>query len=86
MGKGLKQEYELSKELTVICGKGPMTRPQITSALWKYIKANNLQDTAPKMGQWIKPDDAMAVIFGKKPFKMFALASGIKTHVTAIED
>ena len=40
---GTQAPYRLSDELAAVCGKNILPRPQVTQALWSYIRANNLQ-------------------------------------------
>ena len=40
---GTQAPYRLSDELTAVCGKSILPRPQVTQALWAYIRENNLQ-------------------------------------------
>lgn len=38
----------ISSELAVIVGKGPMPRSEVVKGLWAYIKKNGLQDAKNK--------------------------------------
>ncbi len=40
---GLQAPYRLSDDLVAVVGKSVMPRPQVTQALWVYIRENNLQ-------------------------------------------
>jgi upstream activation factor subunit UAF30 len=40
---GTQVPYRLSDELVAVVGKPVLSRPQVTQALWAYIRANNLQ-------------------------------------------
>jgi upstream activation factor subunit UAF30 len=40
---GLQPPYRLSEELARVVGKDILPRPQVVTALWDYIKSNNLQ-------------------------------------------
>lgn len=40
---GIQVPYRLSEDLAVVCGKAILPRPQVTAALWAYIRDNNLQ-------------------------------------------
>jgi len=40
---GLQAPYRLSEDLVAVVGKQVLPRPQVTQALWKYIRENNLQ-------------------------------------------
>ena len=41
--KGTQAPYRLSDVLSAVCGKSFLPRPQVTQALWKYIRENDLQ-------------------------------------------
>ena len=41
--KGTQAPYRLSDDLSAVCGKSILPRPQVTQALWKYIRENDLQ-------------------------------------------
>ena len=68
--------------LAAIVGSKPLPRSEITKQVWVYIKRKKLQDTAPKMGQWIiaKKDPAMRKFLGKDRAIMFEIAKAIKKH------
>jgi chromatin remodeling complex protein RSC6 len=74
------RKLTLSPELQAVCGKGPMPRTEITKNLWVYIKKHDLQD--PDNRRNIKPDEALAKIFGsKKAISMFKMPGHINKHV-----
>ena len=50
-GVGLFATKTLSADLAAICGKTKMSRPEMTKALWAYIKKNKLNK-----GRTITPD------------------------------
>ena len=50
-GIGLFATKTLSADLAAICGKTKMSRPEMTKALWVYIKKNKLNK-----GRTIAPD------------------------------
>ena len=45
---GAALTVNLSPELENVVGKGPMTRAQVTSKVWEYIKGHGLQDSKDK--------------------------------------
>lgn len=72
---------EVSKDLAVVVGKGPMPRTEVTKKLWVYIKKNKLQD--PKNKRNINPDEALGKVFGsKKPINMFKMTKLISKHLS----
>lgn len=78
--KGLQAPQNLSPELEAIVGKGPMTRPAVTKALWDYIKANGLQDQSNKT--MVKPDAKLATVLGNEPIHMMKIAGKLSPHFT----
>ena len=56
----LQKPVNLSSELENVVGKGPMTRAQVTSKVWEYIKANDLQDSKDK--RQINPDAKLGAV------------------------
>ncbi len=76
-----QKSYKLSKELQAVAGAKEQTRPQVTKALWNYIKAGKLQD--PKNKRLIVPDAKLAAVFGSStPVDMMRLASLITPHLS----
>ncbi len=72
---------EVSKDLAIIVGKGPMPRTEVTKKLWLYIKKNKLQDIKNKRN--INPDEALGKVFGsKKPINMFKMTKLISKHLS----
>ena len=52
----LQQPLQPSSELAAVVGSGTITRGQVVSKVWEYIKKNNLQNPANKReilgGDW----------------------------------
>lgn len=73
---------QLSSDLEVITGKGPMPRTEVTKKLWDYIKKHKRQD--PNNKRNIMPDEKLAKVFGSsKPIDMFKMTSLVAKHMTA---
>ncbi len=72
-------KYDLSDELEVIVGNGPMTRPQVVKKLWEYIKEYDLQDERNK--RMICPDDDLAEVLGAKPIDMLKMQAKLSPHL-----
>lgn len=71
---------KLSKELSQLLGAEELSQGEVMKGLWKYIKANNLQN--PKDGRQILPNAALAKVFGSsEPIGMFSLAKVLKPHM-----
>ena len=71
----------ISSELAVVVGKGPMPRSEVVKALWVYIKKNNLQD--PQNKRNINADAALKAVFGGKAMvNMFEMTKLVSKHLS----
>lgn len=71
----------ISSELAVIVGKGPMPRSEVAKKLWVYIKKNNLQD--PKAKRNIIADADLKKVFGGKgTVDMFEMTKLVSKHLS----
>lgn len=78
---GFMKPLKVSDELAAVIGKGPMARPEVSKALWIYIKKHDLQD--PKNKRNIIPDDNLAAVFGsKKTITMFEMTKLVSKHLS----
>ena len=69
-----------SPELAEVVGAKPLPRTEATSALWRYIKKNNLQDAKNK--RMIKADPALKAVFGgKSSVNMFEMTKLVSKHL-----
>ena len=50
---GIQAPYRLSEDLASVVGKSILPRPQVTQALWVYIRENNLQVSVLSMIRYI---------------------------------
>lgn len=76
----LQKPVQLSGDLEAVIGKGPLTRAQVTSKVWEYIKANNLQDSKDK--RQINPDGKLGAVIGKDQISMFKMTAAVSKHLT----
>jgi chromatin remodeling complex protein RSC6 len=76
----LQKPVTLSGDLEAVIGKGPMTRAQVTSKVWEYIKANGLQDTTDK--RQINPDAKLGAVIGKDQISMFKMTAAVSKHLS----
>ena len=76
---GLHRPVQPSDDLGAIVGTKPLTRADVVSKVWDYIKKNKLQD--PKDGRTINADDKLAKIFGKKQATMFEMNKHLSGHL-----
>ena len=76
----LQKPVQLSEDLEAVIVKGPMTRAEVTSKLWDYIKANGLQDSADK--RQINPDAKLGAVIGKDQISMFKMTAAVSKHLS----
>jgi chromatin remodeling complex protein RSC6 len=76
----LNKPVNLTPALEGVIGKGPLTRAEVTSKIWVYIKANGLQDKINKRN--INPDAKLAEVTGKDQITMFQLTSLVSKHLS----
>ena len=76
----LQKPVNLSPELEQVVGKGPLTRAQVTSKVWDYIKANGLQDQKDK--RQINPDAKLGAVTGKDQISMFKMTGAVSKHMS----
>ena len=76
----LQKPVTLSGDLEALIGKGPMTRAQVTSKGWEYIKANGLQDSKDK--RQINPDAKLGAVIGKDQISMFKMTAAVSKHLS----
>jgi chromatin remodeling complex protein RSC6 len=78
---GLHSQVQPSKELGEIVGDKPLTRADVVSRIWAYIKKNGLQDAQDRRN--IKADEKLARVFGKKQASMFEMNKHLTRHLKA---
>ena len=76
----LQKPVNVSGDLEAVVGKGPMTRAQVTSKVWDYIKKNGLQDKTDK--RMINPDGALGKVTGNAQISMFKMTAAVSKHLT----
>ena len=76
----LNKPVTVSEDLEQVVGKGPMTRAEVTSKVWDYIKSNNLQDEKDK--RQINPDDKLGAVIGKDQISMFKMTAAVSKHLS----
>ena len=71
----------VSPELALVVGKGPMPRSEVVKKLWVYIKKNGLQDKQNKRN--INADENLTKVFGgKKTVNMFEMTKLVSKHLS----
>lgn len=76
----LQKPVNVSPQLENVVGKGPMTRAQVTSKVWDYIKANGLQDSQDK--RQINPDAKLGAVIGTSQISMFKMTAAVSKHLS----
>ena len=76
----LQKLVTVSGDLENVIGKGPMTRAQVTSKVWEYIKAHSLQDSKDK--RQINPDAKLGAVIGKDQISMFKMTAAVSKHLS----
>ena len=76
----LTKPVNVSSDLEAVVGKGPLTRAEVTSKVWEYIKAHSLQDAADK--RQINPDAKLAAVIGKDQISMFKMTAAVSKHLS----
>ena len=71
----------VSADLAVVVGNGPMPRSEVVKKLWVYIKGKNLQAPANKRN--IIADAALKKVFGGKDVvNMFEMTKLVSVHLS----
>jgi chromatin remodeling complex protein RSC6 len=69
-----------SPALAAVVGSKPLPRTEATSALWRYIKKNGLQDSKNK--RMINADASLKAVFGgKSTVNMFEMTKLVSKHL-----
>ena len=76
----LQKPVNLTPDLEAVVGKGPLTRAQVTSKVWDYIKKNGLQDTTDK--RMINPDGTLGKGTGADQISMFKMTGAVSKHMS----
>jgi len=76
----LQKPVNVSGDLEAVVGKGPMTRAQVTSKVWDYIKKNGLQDKTDK--RMINPDATLGKVTGAAQISMFKMTAAVSKHLS----
>ena len=76
----LMKPLQPSKELAAVVGSEPLSRAEVVSKVWDYIKKNKLQD--PQNKREIMADDKLQAVFGKNRVTMFEMNKHLAQHLT----
>eukprot|EP00884_Botryococcus_braunii_P020010 jgi/Botrbrau1/6693/Bobra.0202s0031.1 len=76
---GFKKKLPVSKELEAWIGKSEISRPELTSFFWQYVKEHGLQNPSNK--KEILCDEVLEKLTGEKKFAGFGFAKFMKPHL-----
>ena len=77
---GLQKVLQPSAELSAVIGAGQLSRGEVVSKMWAYIKSNNLQNPANK--REIIADAKLKPVFGgKDKVSMFEMNKHLAGHL-----
>ena len=76
----LQQPLKPSEALAAVVGPGPLSRGEVVSKVWDYIKSHNLQN--PENRREILADDKLKSVFGKDKVTMFEMNKHLTRHLT----
>jgi upstream activation factor subunit UAF30 len=75
-----QKPLQLSPELAAVVGAGPLSRSEVVSKVWDYIKSHNLQN--PENRREILADDKLRKVFGKDKVTMFEMNKHLARHLS----
>ncbi|WP_353888489.1 SWIB/MDM2 domain-containing protein [uncultured Sphingomonas sp.] len=78
---GITAPVTPSAELAEIVGTADLSRSEVVSKVWDYIKKHDLQDAKDR--RQINADDRLQKVFGKKSASMFEMNKHLSAHLTA---
>ncbi|GAA5990577.1 hypothetical protein JCM10908_003139 [Rhodotorula pacifica] len=81
---GFNKLHILSADMAEICGAPALSRPGVTKALWKYIKANELQD--PNKRTDILPDATLKKVIPVDRVNSFTMAKYVSPHLYPFDE
>jgi upstream activation factor subunit UAF30 len=74
------KKLKVSDALQAVIGSGDRARTEVVSALWKYIKKNDLQDSKNRRN--INADAKLKAVFGGKgTVNMFEMTKLVSKHL-----
>ena len=75
----LQRPLQPSEALAAVVGPGPLSRGEVVSKVWEYIKQHKLQN--PENGREIVADEKLEAVFGKKKVTMFEMNKHLAQHL-----
>ena len=75
----LQKPLSPSAELAAVVGSTPLSRGQMVSKIWDYIRSQNLQN--PENRREILADAKLRKVFGKDKVTMFEMNKHLARHL-----
>ena len=75
----LQKPLQPSEELAAVVGSEPVSRGQVVSKIWDYIRLHKLQN--PENRREILADDKLRTVFGKDKVTMFEMNKHLAQHL-----
>ena len=75
----LQKPLQPSEELAAVIGSRRLSRGQVVSKIWEYIRSRNLQN--PGNRREILADDKLRKVFGKDKVTMFEMNKYLAQHL-----
>ena len=75
----LQKPLQPSDALAAVVGQGILSRGEMVSKVWAYIRAHNLQN--PEDRREILADDKLKQVFGKDRASMFEMNKYLSQHL-----
>jgi chromatin remodeling complex protein RSC6 len=76
----LQKPLQPSAALAAVVGSAPLSRGEVVSKVWAYIRAHNLQN--PENRREILADAALRPVFGKERVSMFEMNKHLAQHLS----
>jgi chromatin remodeling complex protein RSC6 len=77
----LMKPLQPSTELAAVVGSSPLSRPEVVSKVWEYIKERQLQN--PQNKREILADDKLQAVFGgRNKVSMFEMNKHLAQHLS----
>jgi len=75
----LQKPLQPSEELAAVVSSGPISRGEVVSKIWDYIRSHDLQN--PENRREILADDKLRKVFGKDKVTMFEMNKHLAQHL-----
>jgi upstream activation factor subunit UAF30 len=77
---GLSKPLKISEKLATVVGEGPLSRSEVVSQMWAYIRKHELQNPGNK--REILADDKLKAVFGQDKVTMFEMNKLLSAHLS----